>query len=92
MCVLCLCGPASEEYFCGPITDASDQTDVAMAREYLGRAVEALHIGVPLARHRASADRLVRTAWARSCIPVIAAALLERETLTGADIGATRPD
>jgi hypothetical protein len=33
--VLCLCGPAAEECFCGPIKDGSDATDEQMARQYL---------------------------------------------------------
>ena len=37
MVTLCLAGPASEEMFCGPITDGGGQTDYEMARRYLSR-------------------------------------------------------
>jgi hypothetical protein len=41
MSILALAGPASEEYFCGPIDDGSDQTDIAMTRQYLSRRYDA---------------------------------------------------
>ncbi len=31
--VMCLAGPAAEEFFCGPIEDGTDTADYAMARE-----------------------------------------------------------
>ncbi len=36
---LCMSGPISEEFFCGAITDGSDQTDYDMARRYLARRI-----------------------------------------------------
>lgn len=87
ICILCLAGPASGEFFCVRIEDGSDQTDIATAREYLGRQYDALQIGFQLNRLRDAAERLVRTPWAQHRIGLIAATLLERGTLTGADIG-----
>jgi hypothetical protein len=87
MVTLCLAGPASEEFFCGPI-NGSDRIDLEMAREYLARTVDALRIGVELARHREAAERLVATPWAQDRIRVIANALLERGTLSGTDVAA----
>jgi hypothetical protein len=61
MCVLCLAGPSSEEFFCGKIDDGSDRTDIAIAREYLSRQYDALQIGFQLKCFRDAADALVRT-------------------------------
>ena len=63
MCTLCLAGAAAEVFFCGPITDNSDQTDYEMARRYLLRSYDPLWIGVALARHADAAASQVRTPW-----------------------------
>ena len=81
MCVLCMAGPAAEEFFCGKIDDGSDETDYKMARD------DALQIGFQLNRLRNAADRLVRTEWAQHRIRAVAAALLRHGTLTGDEIG-----
>jgi hypothetical protein len=86
MTVLCLCGPAAEREYVGPITDDSDRTDIAMAREILSRQYDALQIGFHLNRARDSARALVTTPWARHVIPLIAGALLKRGRLNGSEI------
>jgi hypothetical protein len=88
MCVLCLCGPASERFFCGPINDGSDQIDYEMARHYLSRQFAPLRLGIEIARLRDAAERLVRTPWAQHRIESIDDALLEHGTLSGADLDA----
>lgn len=50
--VLCLAGRASEQHFCGRITDGSDQADLAMARDYLRSGLGPLHVEVEFARYR----------------------------------------
>jgi hypothetical protein len=84
MCILCLSGPAAEEYLVGPITDDSDHIDIEMARGYLARRFDVVQIGVELGRARTAARRLVRDQQQR--IRLIATALLERGTMTGEDI------
>jgi hypothetical protein len=83
-----LAGPAAEQQFCGPITDDGDALDIASARRYLAQRFEPVQVGAELMRLRGSAERLVRSDWARRRIAVIADALLERGTLSGADIAA----
>jgi hypothetical protein len=84
--VLCLAGIAAEELFCGPITDASDQGDLKMAREYLARHFDPLQAAAELSRCRAAAERLVRSAWAQQRIRLLAEALLRCGTLSCEDI------
>ena len=87
MVTLCLAGPEAERDFCGPITDGSDQTDYAMAREYLARCVaNPLQAAAELARYRDAAQRLVRSPWAQRRIVAIADALLQRGSLSGDEI------
>jgi hypothetical protein len=88
MATLCLAGPAAEAYFCGSIEDGADRIDIDMARQYLARRFHPLRIAAEIARLRDAADRLMRTPWAQQRIEMIAAALLERCTLSGADIDA----
>ena len=88
ICILCLAGPASEEYFCGKIDDGSDQTDIATVRKYLSRQYDALQIRFQFDRLRDAADKLVRTEWAQDRIRKIADALLDRGSLTSEDIAA----
>jgi hypothetical protein len=88
MTVLCLCGPAAEQLFCGPIVDGGDECDLAMAREYLAREFDPLRVGIELMRLRDAADKLARTPWASRRIQVIATALLQRGSLTGEQIAA----
>jgi hypothetical protein len=85
MCTLCL-WPAAEELFIGPITDGSDQTDYEMARHYQSPRYDLLQIESELVRLRDAADRLVRTPFVQDRIRLIAAALLERGSLSGAEI------
>ncbi len=70
-----------------PITDDSDQTDIAMAREYLARRFEPALMLVEFNRHRDAAERLIATPWGRQRIERIAAALLRHGTLSGEAIG-----
>jgi hypothetical protein len=86
MSVLALSGPAAEREYVGPITDGSDATDIAMAREYLSQRYDASQILFQLNRARDSAAALVRTPWARQRITAIATALLQHGTLSGQDI------
>jgi hypothetical protein len=88
LCVLCLSGPESERAFCGDIEPGADRTDLDMARRYLGHRLGPLQLAAEIERHRASAERLVRTEWARRRITVIAEALLAHGTLSGEDIAA----
>ena len=73
ICILCLAGPASEEYFCGKIDDGSDQTDIATVRKYLSRQYDALQIRFQFDRLRDAADKLVRDPWAQERIRVVVA-------------------
>jgi hypothetical protein len=83
----CLAGRAAEEFFCGKIDDASDRTDIAMAKDYLARAgYDLLEIGFQLNRFRDAAERLVRSEWAQQRIRLIADALLQKGTLSGEEI------
>ena len=85
--VLCFAGIAAEELLCGPITDGSDQPDLRMAREYITRRVSSpLQVSLELARCRAAAERLVRSAWAQQHIRLLADALLRCGTLSGEEI------
>ena len=85
---LFLAGPMAEVMICGAITDGGDQTDYQMARDYLAGRFGPLQIGAEFARLRDAAARLVALPWAQHRIEQIAAALLQRQTLTGAQIEA----
>ena len=92
LCIVCLSGPATEQHFCGAITDNSDCVDVAMAQRYLSRSgCDALTLSAELAWLRDSADKLVRTPWASERIRLISDALLRHGTLSGAEIMALAP-
>src|SRR6266699_3550764 len=47
---LCLCGPASEDLFCGPITDGTEQADYWIARDYPSRPFDALKVAAEIVR------------------------------------------
>lgn len=73
------------EYFCGRVNDGSAEIDYDMAREYLANAgLHLLQIEAEIVRARLAADRLVRSEQQR--IRVIADALMQRGSLSGADI------
>jgi hypothetical protein len=91
LCVLCLAGPEAERLFCGAIEPGTDAIDIAMARRHLARRHLArrfapLRVGAEMVRMRASAERLVRSEWARERIELIADALLRYGTLSGTEI------
>ena len=88
LAVMFLAGPAAEQLFCGSIEPGTDRFDLAMAREHLARRFAPLRIGAEMVRLRGSAEALVSLLWARRRIELIADALLEHRTLTGADIAA----
>jgi ATP-dependent Zn protease len=88
MVTMCMAGGASEEYFCGAI-NGSDRIDIEMARRYLARRFDPLQIEVEIEHARAAAGRLVREQEER--IRLIADALLQRGTLSGADIAEIIP-
>jgi hypothetical protein len=90
MVTLCLSGPEAEKEFCGPISDNSDRVDYQMAYEYLARQLNPLQVGGELVRYRDAAQRLVRSAWARHRIRLLADALLRHGTLTGEQISAIK--
>ena len=85
---MCLCGPAAETLFRGPIEDGSDSGDLQMAREYLARAIaNPLQAAIEFARCRAAAERnFVRSAWAQQRIRLLADALLRCGTPSGEEI------
>jgi hypothetical protein len=86
--VMCLCGPEAERMAFGSIEPGTDATDLAMAQRYLAQRLEPVQIAAEMMRLRGSAERLVRTEWARRRIAMIADALLARGTLSGTDIAA----
>jgi hypothetical protein len=88
LCTMGLAGAAAEICYCGPISDGGDQLDLQMVRDYLAPWFGPLQIATEFGRLRAAAARLVRTDWARQRIELIAAALLQRQTLSGAQIEA----
>jgi hypothetical protein len=84
---LCLCGPAAEIAYVGPICDDSDHVDYAMARKYLSEGgFDPVLIEVEIDKCRDAANGLVRTPWAQDRIQLIAAALLKRGSLSGEQI------
>lgn len=75
MCIMCLAGPAGEEFICGRVNDGSAEADYGMAREYLARQCDPLRA--------AAVDRPVRTPFVEDRIrQLIAAALLRHGTST----------
>jgi hypothetical protein len=86
ICILCCSGSAAEEFFCGPITDGSNQIDYEMVLHYLSPHFDLLQIEAEIVKHRDAADRLVRTPSVQDRIRLIAAALLERGSLTSEQI------
>jgi hypothetical protein len=61
---------------------------VTSCKRVLAPRLEAVQIAAEMMRLRGSAERLVRSEWAQLRIERIAAALLERGTLSGEDIAA----
>jgi hypothetical protein len=86
LAVMSMAGSVGEEYFCGEITDGGDRIDLEMARGYLAQRFGPLRIGVEFERARAAARRLVIDQKQR--IQRIAAALLDRGSLSNEDISA----
>ena len=84
LAVVCLSGPAAEELCCGPIIDGSDLVDERQARNYLHAVYPDGQIEFQLRRMRTAAERLVASERAR--IEVVADALLQRGSLTGAAV------
>ena len=69
------------------VLDGGDEPDLQMAREHLSCAIaDPLRAAQELARCRAAAERLVRSAWAQGRIRVLAEALLRCGTLSGEEI------
>ena len=84
---MCLCGPAAETLFRGPIEDGSDSGDLQMAREYLARAIaNPLQAAIEFARCRAAAERTFGATQAQQRIRLLADALLRCGTLSGEEI------
>lgn len=77
----CLSGVAAETFYVGPVTDGSDATDLAMARQYLARHLGPLQVEAEIVRCRAAGDRLVKMEERR--IKRIADALLKCGILSG---------
>jgi hypothetical protein len=91
LCVMGLSGAEAEKCYVGAITDGGDHLDCQMVRDYLAPWFGPLQIAAEFGRLRDAAARLVRTDWARRRIEQIAAALLQRQTLSGAQIEALQP-
>jgi hypothetical protein len=88
MCILCLAGPAGEDFYLGKFDDDAHDGDYQQAHEVLSRQYGPLEIGAALLRFRDAADKLVRSPFGRARIPVIADALLRHGSLTGEAIAA----
>ncbi len=85
LCILCLIGSIGEQIFCGAADDGGGDRDHVMAREILASAgFNLLQIEAEIMRASLAADRLVRSEQHR--IRVIANALMQRGSLSGADI------
>jgi ATP-dependent Zn protease len=84
LAIVCLSGPAAEALFFGSIDDGSDETDQLMARDYLRSYYRDAEIACQMLRMQRAAERLVSSS--RREIEPIAAALMQRGTLTGAEV------
>ena len=84
MVTLCLAGPEAEREFCGHISDAS----IVKWPASISRAVSRTRCNPwpKLAGYSDAAQRLVRSAWARHRIRLLADALLRHSTLSGEQI------
>jgi hypothetical protein len=87
MVTLCLAGPEAEREFCGHISDGSDASIMKWPAS-ISRAVSQTRCNPwpKLARYSDAAQRLVRSAWARHRIRLLADALLRHSTLSGEQI------
>jgi hypothetical protein len=84
---VCFSGGAAERlHIGGKAGDCGDVEDYAMARRFLCRHYPLVEIGVRIDTAMVAAERLIKTAWARARVPVIARALDERSVLCGDDI------
>jgi hypothetical protein len=84
-------GPAAEQFMCGQIDDLLDveMRHYEQAKRYLvADHYPSQNITAALACVRRSADWLVRTGWGQRGIRRVAEALLDRGTLTGAEVRA----
>ncbi len=87
-CVLCLSGQAAEVAYLGVVIDGSDHCDLEYCMQYLWREFHdapshsrGALVEAALQRYRVSAERLVRTPFAKSTIPRIATLLLRYGSL-----------
>jgi ATP-dependent Zn protease len=82
--IVCLAGPSAETLFFGPADDGGDRINIDMARRYLCGCFADNQIELQMLRMSQAAERLVTSS--RREIEAIAAALMQRGTLTGAEV------
>jgi hypothetical protein len=84
---VCFSGGAAERlHIGGRFDECGDVQDYAMARRFLCRHYPLVEIGLRIDTAMVAAERLIKTDWARSAVPKIAAALHQRGFLSGDDV------
>jgi hypothetical protein len=86
---LCVCfagGAAERLHIGGGFNERGEIEDYRMAHRFLCEYYPRIEVGLRIDTARVAAERLIKTAWARARVPVIAQALDARGTLSGEEV------
>jgi hypothetical protein len=84
---VCFSGGAAERlHIGGGPNECGEIEDYRMAHRFLCGRYSRIEVGIRIDTARVAAERLIKTAWARARVPVIAQALNARGVLSGDDV------
>src|SRR6516162_1841579 len=84
---VCFSGGAAERlHIGGKFDECGEIEDYRMAHSFLCRRYPLVEVGIRIDTAMLAAERLIKTEWARRCVPRIAQALNARGVLSGDDV------
>jgi hypothetical protein len=85
--MVCFSGGAAERlHIGGGFNECGELEDYRMAHRFLCGRYPLVEVGLRIDTAMVAAERLIKTAWARSAVPKIATALHQRGVLSGDDV------